>query len=139
MLDILKPLLEKINEITRPKSIFFQAKITERDDHHVKVNEEIFESQLLSSYVKTGDIVDILTSKHSYGPGQDWLKIAQSSNARSKIKAWFKKEKRSENIAKGKESVERELQRGGYDPSEFMTTELLKDMRDRLLVLRRFL
>ncbi|MGD9677266.1 MAG: bifunctional (p)ppGpp synthetase/guanosine-3',5'-bis(diphosphate) 3'-pyrophosphohydrolase [Vulcanibacillus sp.] len=78
--------------------------------------------------LKTGDIVEILTSKHSYGPGQDWLKIAQSSNARSKIKQWFKKEKRSENIIKGKDSVERELQRNGYDPSEFMTTELLKEI-----------
>ncbi len=78
--------------------------------------------------LKTGDIIEILTSKHSYGPGQDWLKIAQSSNARSKIKAWFKKEKRSENIVKGKDSVERELQRNGYEPSEFMTTELLKEV-----------
>lgn len=81
--------------------------------------------------LKTGDIVDILTSKHSYGPGQDWLKIAQSSNARSKIRAWFKKEKRSENIVKGKESVERELQRHGYDPSEFMSTELLKEVTNK--------
>ncbi len=93
-----------------------------------KVNGKIVP---LDYRLKTGDIVEILTSKHSYGPGQDWLKIAQSSNARSKIKAWFKKEKRSENIIKGKESVERELQRNGYEPSDFMTSELLKEITNK--------
>lgn len=78
--------------------------------------------------LKTGDIVDILTSKHSYGPGQDWLKIAQSSHARSKIKAWFKKEKRGENVARGRESIERELVRQGYEPSEFLTVPLIKEV-----------
>lgn len=78
--------------------------------------------------LKTGDIVDIMTSKHSYGPGQDWLKIAQSSHARSKIKTWFKKEKRGENVARGRESIERELVRQGFEPSEFLTTPLIKEV-----------
>ena len=78
--------------------------------------------------LKTGDIVEIITSKHSYGPSQDWIKIAQSSHARSKIKQWFKKEKREENVVKGKESIEKELQRQGYDPSQFMTADLLKEI-----------
>ena len=67
----------------------------------------------LDHKLKTGDIVEILTSKHSYGPSQDWLKIAQSSHARSKIKQWFKKEKREENIKAGEQAIERELKRLG--------------------------
>ncbi len=81
--------------------------------------------------LKTGDIVEIMTSKHSYGPGQDWLKIAQSSQARSKIRGWFKKERRGENIARGRESVERELQRQGYEPSDFLTTPLIKEVLNK--------
>ncbi len=78
--------------------------------------------------LKTGDIVEILTSKHSYGPSRDWLKIAQSSHARNKIKQWFKKEKREENIAKGREMLERELKRIGLVPAEWMTDEKLLDV-----------
>jgi GTP pyrophosphokinase len=77
----------------------------------------------LDHKLKTGDIVEILTSKHSYGPSQDWLKIAQSSNARSKIKQWFKKEKREENIKAGEQSIERELKRLGYEPHVVMTDD----------------
>ncbi len=81
--------------------------------------------------LQTGDIVEIMTSKHSYGPGQDWFKIAQSSQARSKIKAWFKKERRSENVSSGRESVERELKRQGYEPSDFLTTPLIKEVLNK--------
>ncbi|AJS57545.1 RelA/SpoT family protein [Paenibacillus sp. IHBB 10380] len=77
----------------------------------------------LDHKLKTGDIVEIMTSKHSYGPSQDWLKIAQSSHARSKIKQWFKKERREENVEKGRESVERELKRLGLEPSEWMADD----------------
>lgn len=79
----------------------------------------------LDHQLKTGDIVEILTSKHSYGPSQDWLKIAQSSHARSKIKQWFKKEKREENVEKGREMLERELKRLGLEVSEWMTDDKL--------------
>lgn len=77
----------------------------------------------LDHKLKTGDIVEILTSKHSYGPSQDWLKIAQSSNARSKIKQWFKKEQREDNIKAGEQAIERELKRLGYEPHVVMTEE----------------
>ncbi|VTR63468.1 (p)ppGpp synthetase I SpoT/RelA [Actinobacillus pleuropneumoniae] len=81
----------------------------------------------LDHQLKTGDIVEILTSKHSYGPSQDWLKIAQSSHARSKIKQWFKKEKREENVEKGREMLEREIKRLGLDVSEWTTDEKLME------------
>lgn len=76
----------------------------------------------------TGDIVEILTSKHSYGPSQDWVKIAQSSHARSKIKQWFKKEKREENVQKGKDAIDRELKRLGLEPSVVTTDDNLQEV-----------
>ena len=82
----------------------------------------------LDYQLNTGDIVEILTSKHSYGPSQDWVKIAQSSHARTKIKQWFKKERREENVAKGKEAIERELKRLGIDPPTLMTDERLLEV-----------
>lgn len=81
----------------------------------------------LDHKLKTGDIVEILTSKHSYGPSQDWIKVAQSSHARTKIRQWFKKEKREENVIKGREGIERELKRMGYEPSALMKDEELNE------------
>lgn len=62
--------------------------------------------------IKTGEMVEILTtSQQGKGPSRDWLKIAKTSGARSKIRSWFKKEKRDENIVAGKAEFERELRR----------------------------
>ncbi len=85
-----------------------------------KVNGKIVP---LDHRLKTGDIVEILTSKHSYGPSQDWVKIAQSSHAKSKIKQWFKKERREEYVERGREAVEKELKRLAFNPVQVMTDE----------------
>ncbi len=93
-----------------------------------KVNGKIVP---LDHKLKTGDIVEVLTSKNSYGPSQDWLKIAKSSHARSKIKQWFKKERRDENVAKGSEMLEKELKRQGYDLNQAMTPDNIKEALDK--------
>ena len=87
-----------------------------------KVNNRIasFDMQL-----KNGDIVEVLTSKSAKGPSRDWLKICQSNQARIKIKQWFKKEKREENIAHGKASFESELKRMSIDPAVLQNEDVL--------------
>lgn len=90
-----------------------------------KVNSKIVP---LDHKLKTGDIIEILTSKHSYGPSQDWIKIAQSSHARSKIKQWFKKERREEFVLRGRDAIERELRRLAYDPQLIMTDEKMLEV-----------
>lgn len=94
-----------------------------------KVNGKIVP---LEYKLKNGDIVEILTSANSPGPSRDWLKIVKSSSARNRIRQWFKKEKREENIEKGKDVIEKEIKRQGLNINELMRNELV----DR--VLRKF-
>ena len=65
----------------------------------------------IDAKLKNGDIVEIITSKNAKGPSRDWLTICKSNQARTKIKQWFKKEKREENILHGKTSFEAEMKR----------------------------
>ena len=94
-----------------------------------RVNNRIasFDQRLIN-----GDIVEILTSKSAKGPSRDWLKICNSNQARTKIKQWFKKEKREENVAHGKASFEGELRRGGINPAILQDAELLPTLLKKL-------
>ena len=66
--------------------------------------------------IKTGEVIEILTTNQvGHGPSRDWLNIAVTTQAKAKIRSWFKKEKREENIAAGKAELERELRRSGID------------------------
>ena len=75
-----------------------------------KVNSRIAN---IDAKLKNGDIVEVLTSKNAKGPSRDWLSICKSNQARTKIKQWFKKEKREENVAHGRASFEAEMRREG--------------------------
>ena len=73
-----------------------------------KVNNRIAN---IDAKLRNGDIVEVLTSKAAKGPSRDWLSICKSNQARTKIKQWFKKEKREENVLHGRTSFEAEMKR----------------------------
>ncbi len=75
--------------------------------------------------LQNGDIVEIRTSKSAPGPSRDWLNLAKSGSARTKIKQWFKKEKREENVIRGREMFEVELKRNGITMAELMDDDVL--------------
>ena len=75
--------------------------------------------------LKSGDIVEIITSKNAHGPSRDWIKICKSNEARNKIRQWFKKERREENIATGRAMFESELKRAGLTIAAITTDDIL--------------
>jgi GTP pyrophosphokinase len=78
----------------------------------------------LDYQLATGDIVEILTTQSAnHGPSRDWLKVVKTSQAKNKIRQWFKKERREENIEKGREALEREAKRQGYALSQLIKAE----------------
>ena len=85
----------------------------------------------IDSQLKNGDIVEILTSKETHGPSRNWVKIVKTTEARNKIKQWFKKECREENIEQGKAELDRELKanlmyNGFYENEEIQKNILAK-------------
>ena len=73
-----------------------------------KVNNRIVP---IDHQVVTGEIIEIITGPENRGPSRDWLNIVKTSEAKNKIRNWFKKERREENIAEGKDALEREMRR----------------------------
>lgn len=93
-----------------------------------KVNGKIVP---LDYKLKTGEIIEILTSKNAKGPNMDWLNIVKSNQAKSKIRQWFKKIKKDENIVKGKDLFERELKKQGVNYSDIAKGETYEKLRKR--------
>ncbi len=88
-----------------------------------KVNGKIVS---LDYTLKNGDIIEAMTSSNVPGPRFDWLKIVKSSQARNKINQWFKKQKREENIVRGKELVEKELKKHGLTYTQIFKPEWIE-------------
>lgn len=90
-----------------------------------KVNGRIVS---LDYELKTGEIVEVLTSSIEKGPNIDWLSTVKSNQAKTKIRAWFKKQKREENILKGKELLEREAKKQGHNFGEVAKSDVLEKL-----------
>lgn len=99
--------------------------------HHMtgcKINSKMMP---IITKLKNGDIVEIITSENSKGPSRDWLKFIQSSTAKNKINAWFKKNQREENIAKGKDLIEKEIKRIGMSYDDLFKLEFIQGALNR--------
>ena len=94
-----------------------------------KVNNRICN---IDTALENGDIVEIITAKNAKGPSRDWLNICKSNQARTKIKQWFKKEKREENVAYGRSSFEAEMRRVGLPLSITIDPEVSPQLLKKL-------
>ena len=115
--------------------IDFAYRIHTEIGHHcvgAKVNGKLVP---LEYKLKNGDIVSIITNKANSGPSRDWLNIVASSETRTKIRSWFKKEKREENIARGLELIKEEAKHLGYDPHDLLKEGRLQTVAEKLNVL----
>lgn len=93
-----------------------------------KVNGKIVP---LNTVLNTGDIVEIFTTNSGKGPSRDWIKFVKTASARTKIRQYFKKEMKEENIKRGKDMLEREAKRRGYNLSELLSTAGLNYIMNR--------
>ncbi|MDR2296352.1 MAG: TGS domain-containing protein, partial [Clostridiales Family XIII bacterium] len=82
--------------------------------------------------LKNGEIIEILTSASSKGPSIDWLQIAKTSNARSKIRQWLKRENRSENAERGRELLERAVKRKGFETQSLLRAQWIQRVYKQL-------
>lgn len=82
--------------------------------------------------LQNGDIVEIRTSKSAPGPSRDWLSVAKSGSARTKIKQWYKKERREENVIRGREMLEDELKHNGLTLDDVLADEIVSPILKRL-------
>lgn len=97
-----------------------------------KVNSKIVP---LEYKLRNGDIVSIITNKQSAGPSLDWLNIVASPETRNKIRGWFKKQKREENIERGHDLIDKESKRLGYEPKELLKNDRLLAVAKKLNIL----
>lgn len=95
-----------------------------------KVNSKIV---ALNSSLHTGDVVEILTSSSAKGPSWDWLKFVKSGSARAKIRQYFKREMKEENVKTGRAMLEAEAKRRGYSLGELLTEESFKKLSNKLV------
>ncbi|MFV0441362.1 MAG: RelA/SpoT family protein [Lachnospirales bacterium] len=79
----------------------------------------------ITTKLKTGNVVDIVTSQNSVGPSRDWLNHVVTSQARNKINSWFKKNNKQENIERGKDLLEKEAKRKGYKLNQLLSKEAI--------------
>ncbi len=94
-----------------------------------KVNGKIVP---LDYTIKNGDIVEILTSKNSAGPSRDWINLVSTRRGRNKIKQFFRQVDHEENVEKGRDILAKQLEQTGYDVSDLMDDEHLKDVANQM-------
>ena len=112
--------------------IDFAYRIHTEVGHHcvgAKVNGRIVP---LEYKLQNGDFVEVVTNRSNNGPSRDWLNIVASSDTRTKIRAWFKRENREENIARGREQIDAELKRLGFVPKDILKGNRLELIAKRM-------
>ena len=112
--------------------IDFAYRIHTEVGHHcvgAKVNGRIVP---LEYKLQNGDFVEVVTNKSNNGPSRDWLNIVASSDTRGKIRAWFKRENREENIAHGREMLETEIKKLGYTVKDLLKENRLAEIAKRM-------
>lgn len=88
----------------------------------------------LNYKLKNGNIIEIITAVNGSGPSRDWLKIVKSTQAKNKIKQWFKQKDRDFNVLKGKEMLEKEIKRLGYKPADILKDEWIKNAATKVSI-----